>query len=132
MRSFVSKALLGATILVGTPTLVFSAAAPASAASHHAHKSKAGPIKDGDAATDDLNAKSLAAAQQDKVPSVGTGSTGMMPSMPGVPTVGMPTMKAPTVTAPTVSVPAAGTGLVAPAAPATPTTTVPANAPTGN
>ncbi|NHN86122.1 hypothetical protein GOB93_15945 [Acetobacter musti] len=131
MRSLFSKALLGATILIAAPALTISSAAPASAAHHHDHaKSKTGASKEtGEATTDDLNAKSLAAAQQDKVPSM---SPDAMPGMPAPPGMSMPTGKMPTVTAPTVSVPAAGTGVVAPAAPAAPTTTVPANAPTGD
>ncbi|NHN89181.1 hypothetical protein [Acetobacter conturbans] len=124
MRSFASKALLGATLLVGAPALVLSVASPAAAHTHHKHhknseKTTTGEKtakKSGESETADLNAKSLSAAQQDKVPAIGTAA----------PATAAPTAAVPSVAMPSVTAPAAGTGVTAPA------TTIPTNAPSAN
>ncbi|WP_254454687.1 hypothetical protein [Acetobacter estunensis] len=142
MRSFVSKALLGATLLGGAPAFLVSAHAETTAhhhlhGHHHASSKADNATHTADSKTDDLNAKSLSAAQQDKVPAIGAEApattaptASAMPMAPGMamPTVKAPTVTAPSISAPTVAAPAAGTGVTAPALPTAPTT-LPANAP---
>jgi hypothetical protein len=115
------KTLSAAVVALASVTL---AAGPVYAESHHAHKAghthKVAKADQGSASTDDLNSKSLAAAQSGQA----------APGAPAAPTTTAPLATTPGVTAP---VPAEGTGVTVPAAPATPTmpsATEPTNAPT--
>lgn len=118
-KLFAVAALASATVV----------AHPVFAAPHHGHKyehaHKGAKADNGSASTDDLNSKSLAAAQSGQA-----APTNGVASAPG-PLPEAPTVKTPDVTAP---VPAAGTGVTVPPAPSAPTmpsTTEPSNAPTG-
>ncbi|WP_198945768.1 hypothetical protein [Acetobacter sp. DsW_063] len=115
MKAVLSKVVLTATLAIAAPAIAISGASFASAEEHHHHhhhhdgemsKGKTAPTS----ATEDLNARSLAAAQQDKVPSIGATAPTAAPVAPTVPSV------------------AAGTGTVAPPAPATPDVATPASA----
>lgn len=120
MKKLFAVAALASTSVVAHPVF---------AAPHHGHKyehaHKSAKADNGSASTDDLNSKSLAAAQGGQA----APTNGVTPPATTLPTA--PGLKAPSVDAP---VPASGTGVTvppAPAAPKLPSTTEPANAPTG-
>lgn len=134
MKKILAAALLtsSATLAV-VPALAAGTATHDGAHTHHHHhhehclngkcaEGEKSAQSNGDAETADLNAKSLAAAQNNQVPSI-TGATSGV-GAPTVPTA--PTLTAPSVSAPGIPAPvAAGTGVKAPAFPQAPT--VPAN-----
>lgn len=127
-----------AALLASSATLAVAPAMAAETATHHgmhAHHHHEHCLKgkcaagekaaqnNGDAETADLNAKSLAAAQNNQVPAIAGAA-------PAVTAPSAPALTAPGVSASGIPAPvAAGTGVKAPALPTAPTATVPTNAP---